>query len=85
MEARATFDSRASTRAFMVVLVAVVAALLVGGAGGYIVRALTYSVARTVTTDAHRPFVVESVPYSSPEASPAVAPLRDPNGYEIHI
>ena len=85
MEARASFDSRSSTRALIVLMVAIVAALVVGGASGYIVRAFTYSIPSTTTTDIHRPFVVEPVPYSSPAASPAQVPLRDPNGYEIHI
>lgn len=85
MEARASFDSRSSTRALTVLMVAIVAALLVGGAGGYIVRGFTYSVSSSTTTDTHRPFVVEPVPYSSPAASPAVQPIRDPRGFEVPI
>lgn len=85
MEARASFDSRSSTRALIVFMVAIVAALLVGGAGGYVVRGLTYSVSSSTTTDTHRPFVVEPVPYSSPAASPAVQPIRDPRGFEVPI
>ena len=85
MEARASFDSRSSTRALIVFMVAIVAALLVGGAGGYIVRGLTYSVSSSTTTDIHRPFVVEPVPYSSPAASPAAQPIRDPRGFEVPI
>jgi hypothetical protein len=85
MEARASFDSRSSTRALIVLMVAIVAALLVGGTGGYIVRGLTFSVAHTTTTDTHRPFVVEPVPYSSPAASPAVQPIRDPKGFEVPV
>jgi hypothetical protein len=85
MEARASFDSRSSTRALVVLMVAIVAALLVGGTGGYIVRGLTYSVSHTTTTDIHRPFVVEPVPYSSPSASPAVQPIRDPKGFEVPV
>ena len=85
MEARASFDSRSSTHALIVFMVAIVAALLVGGAGGYVVRGLTYSVSSSTTTDTHRPFVVEPVPYSSPAASPAVQPIRDPRGFEVPI
>jgi hypothetical protein len=85
MEARATFDSRSSTRALMVLMVAVVAALLVGATGGYAVRALTYSAPQRTTTDTHRPFVVEPVPYSSPAPSPAVQPIRDPKGFEVPV
>ena len=85
MEARASFDSRSSTRALIVFMVAIVAALLVGGTGGCVVRGLTYSVSSSTTTDTHRPFVVEPVPYSSPAASPAVQPIRDPRGFEVPI
>lgn len=85
MEARASFDSRSSTRVLIVLMVAIVAALLVGGTGGYIVRGLTYPVSSSTTTDTHRPFVVEPVPYSSPAASPAAEPTRDPRGFEVPI
>lgn len=84
MEARASFDSRSSTRALVVLMVAIVAALIVGGTGGYVVRALTFSV-QTTTTEVHRPFVVEQAPYSSPAASPAAQPTRDPRGFEVPI
>jgi hypothetical protein len=85
MEARASFDSRSSTRALVVLMVAIVAALLVGGTGGYVVRGLTYSATSSTTTDIHRPFVVEPIPYSSPAASPAAEPTRDPRGFEVPI
>jgi hypothetical protein len=85
MEARASFDSRSSTRALIVLMVAIVAALLIGGTGGYAVRALTYSAPKSTTTDTHRPFVVEPVPYSSPSASPTVQPIRDPKGFEVPV
>lgn len=84
MEARASFDSRSSARALVVLMVAIVAALIVGGTGGYVVRALTFSV-QTTTTEVHRPFVVEQAPYSSPAASPAAQPTRDPRGFEVPI
>ncbi|HET9781026.1 MAG TPA: hypothetical protein VFR33_04535 [Candidatus Dormibacteraeota bacterium] len=64
--------------------VAILAALLVGGTGGYVVRALTYSVATTVT-ETQRPFVVESAPYSSPAPKPPAEPTRDPKGFEVPI
>jgi hypothetical protein len=85
MEARASFDSRSSTRALVVLMVAIVAALLVGGTGGYVVRGLTYSATSSTSTDTHRPFVVEPIPYSSPAASPAAEPTRDPRGFEVPI
>lgn len=85
MEARATFDNRSSTRALMVLIVAVLAALIVGGTGGYVVRALTYSVSNTTTPAVHRPFVVEQAPYSAPAQSPAPEPTRDPKGFEVPI
>jgi hypothetical protein len=84
MEARAEFINWSSTRALVVLMVAVVAALLVGGAGGYMVRALTYS-ASTSVTDTTRPFVVEPAPYSSPARTPAALPTRDPKGFEVPI
>lgn len=84
MEARATLQSDSSIRALMVLIAAIVAALLVGGASGYAVRALTYSVA-TTTTQVQRPFVVEQAPYSSPAASRAPEPTRDPRGFEVPI
>lgn len=85
MEARAEFNNSSSTRALVVLMVAIVAALLVGGTGGYIVRALTYSVVANPTVDTHRPFVVEPVPYSSPAPTPSPEPLRDPKGFEVPI
>ena len=84
MEARATLQSESSIRALMVLIAAVVAALLVGGAGGYAVRALTFSV-QTTSTEVHRPFVVEQAPYNSSAASPAAEPTRDPRGFEVPI
>jgi hypothetical protein len=85
MEARASFDSPSPTRVLIVLMVAIAAALLVGGIGGYIVRGLTYSVSNTTTTDTHRPFVVEPVPYSSPAALPSAQPTRDPKGFEVPV
>ena len=84
MEARATLQSQSSISALMVLIAAVLAALLIGGAGGYAIRALTFSV-QPASTQVHRPFVVEQPPYSSPAASPAAEPTRDPRGFEVPI
>jgi hypothetical protein len=84
VEASASFDSRSSVRALIVLTMAIVVALLVGGTGGYIVRALTYSIPTTVT-ETHGPFVVEPAPYSSPAPTPPAQPTRDPNGFEVPI
>ncbi|HEV2475974.1 MAG TPA: hypothetical protein VGX22_05500 [Candidatus Dormibacteraeota bacterium] len=83
MEARASFDGRSSTRALVVLMVAIVAALIVGGTGGYVVRALTYSVSTTTTNQVHRPFVVEQPPYQAPAPSPVLQPIYDPKGYPV--
>jgi len=83
MEARASFDSRSSTRVLNVLMVAILAALVVGGTSGYIVRALTYSASTTTTTQVHRPFVVEQAPYQAPTPSQAPQPISDPKGYPV--
>jgi hypothetical protein len=82
MEARATFGgNQVATGVLRMFIAAVLVALLVGGAGGYIVRALTVSVStRTTANLTHRPFVVEQAPYSSASPSTAPEPMRDPNG-----
>jgi hypothetical protein len=82
MEARATFGGNQVAAGVLRMLVAaVLVALLVGGAGGYIVRALTVSVETPTSGNVtHRPFVVEQAPYSSPSPSTAPEPMRDPNG-----
>jgi cell division protein FtsN len=85
MEARASFESRSSARALVVLMVAIVAALLVGGTGGYMFRVATDAAPIDNSTHAPRPFVVEPVPYSSPAASPAAQPTRDPKGFEVPI
>ena len=66
MQASAAFDSGSPVRAFVVLVAAVVAALLIGGMGGYAVRALTYPASAAITTAATpRPFVVEQAPYGA--------------------
>lgn len=67
---------------FTVALVA--AALLLGGAGGYLVRGWSPAAA-TPTTHTTHPFVTAPVPYSSPVLSPAPQPALDPNGFPIPI
>jgi hypothetical protein len=85
MEARATFGgNQVANGVLRTFIVAVLVALLVGGAGGYFVRSLTVSVSTpTTANDTHRPFVVEQAPYSSPSPSTAAEPMRDPNGGAI--
>ena len=82
MEARATFGgNQVAVGVLRLFIAAVLVALLVGGAGGYIVRALTVSVSTPTTANStHRPFVVEQAPYSSTSPSTAPEPMRDPNG-----
>ena len=82
MEARANYGgNQVATGVLRMFIAAVLVALLVGGAGGYIVRVLTVSVPTPTTANlTHRPFVVEQAPYSSPSPSTAPEPMRDPNG-----
>lgn len=84
MEARATFRGQSSTRALLILIAAITLSLIVGGAGGYVVRGTSYPV-RSTTIDVHRPFVVEQAPYASPAMSPAPEPTRDPRGFEVPI
>ena len=84
MDARATFSgSQSSTRFVSLLIAAVVAALILGGAGGYVVRGLNMATS-TPTTTTH-PFVIEQAPYSSPVVSPSPEPTRDPNGFAVPI
>jgi hypothetical protein len=69
-------------RTFTVVLVA--AALVLGGAGGYLVRGWSPAAAITTTHTTH-PFVIEQAPYSSPRPSPAPQPPLTPDGFTIPI
>ena len=72
MEAGATFGgTQIATGVLRTFIVLLFAALLVGGLGGYMVRALTSSPTTTVT-ETHRPFVVEQAPYSSATPLPTV-------------
>lgn len=85
MQARATFGAnQVANGVLRMFIAAVLVALLVGGAGGYIVRALTVSVStRTTANVTHRPFVVEQAPYSNPSPSTPPEPMRDPKGGAI--
>lgn len=87
MDARATVGgSLASTRILGFFIAALLAALLIGGVGGYLVRAVTYTITTTSSpTDAPRPFVVEQPPYSTAPESPPAEPIRDPNGFVVPI
>jgi hypothetical protein len=62
-----------------------VAALLLGGAGGYIIRGLAVPTSSMETRPLQRPFVTEQAPYSSPTPSPPAEPTRDPNGFLVPI
>ena len=85
MEARATLGgNQVAAGVIRIFIAAVLVALLVGGAGGYIARELTVSISTRTTPDVtHRPFVVEQAPYSSPSPSTPPEPMRDPNGRAI--
>jgi hypothetical protein len=66
-------------------MVAVLAAFLLGGTGGYLVRGLSLAASSTTTTITTHPFVTEPVPYSSPVPSPAQQPTLDPGGFTVPI
>jgi hypothetical protein len=85
VEARATFGgNQVATGVLRMFIAAVLVALLIGGAGGYLVRALTVSVSTPTTANVtHGPFVVEQAPYSSPSPSTPPEPMRDPRGGAI--
>ena len=87
MDARATLRTgRLPTSTLILFAIALVTALLLGGAGGYIVRALTSAALAAPSTHAiTTPFVVQSPPYSAPKVSPAATPIRDPKGNVIPI
>lgn len=82
MEARAVFrETRVPAGRAGVLVLALVAAFLVGGGGGYLVRGL----GSEPTTPAHQPFVVEQAPYSTSLPAPAAEPTRDPKGFAVPI
>jgi len=88
MQARGSFRGAPPSTAVVWLFVAgLLAAFLLGGAGGYLVRGLDSTVSTTTTnsTDAHHSFVIESPPYSTPALSPAPDPTTDPSGHLIPI
>ena len=85
MEARATFTgAQVPTALIRMFMIAVLAAFLLGGAGGYLVRGSTLGGRPTspVTTS---PFVTEQPPNYSPRPSAIPEPTRDPNGFAVPI
>lgn len=85
MEARASRTVRLQTGVVFMFVVGLVAAFLLGGTGGYVVRGLTVPASSTTTYVSPHPFVIEQAPYSSPSAAPLPEPMRDPNGNVIPI
>lgn len=84
MEARARFSGAGiPTGVVFMFIVALLAAFLLGGAGGYVVRGLGSSA--TTTNPTSHPFVVEPVPYTSPAVSPVPQPTLDPKGFAVPI
>jgi hypothetical protein len=85
MDARAAIrDGRLPTSTLIIFAVALVAAVLLGGTGGYLIRGLSFTAA-TGNHSVVTPFVVQSPPYSAPKVSPAATPVLDPNGHVIPI
>lgn len=86
MEARATFGGAQVTAGLLRLFVGTVfAALVIGGAGGYVIRGVTTSTATGTTTDVHRPFVIEQPPYSQPSSSPRPQPIYAPDGNPVPV
>jgi hypothetical protein len=62
MQARATVGGyQLATGVMRMFIAAVLIALAVGGTGGYVVRALTYSASINAIPESHRPFVIEQL------------------------
>ena len=87
MEARATlYGAQVPTALIRMFIAALLAAFVLGGAGGYVVRALTASVSTgTNSAVTQQPFVKEQAPYSTPRSSPIPEPTRDPKGFVVPI
>lgn len=86
MEARATFGGTQVTAGLLRLFVAALfAALVIGGAGGYVIRGVTTSSAPGTPTDVHRPFVIEQPPYSQPTSSPRPQPIYAPDGNPVPV
>jgi hypothetical protein len=85
MESRASIRPARIQTGVMVAFVALIAAFLLGGTGGYLVRGLTLPSTSTTTYFSPHPFVIEQAPYSAPSASPVPEPMRDPGGNVVPI
>jgi hypothetical protein len=88
MQARAGFRNvHLPAGRLSLIVIAVLAAFLLGVGGGYLARGLSSSAPSTATNSTHnqRPFVVEPVPYGAAGPSPASEPTRDPKGFAVPI
>jgi len=85
MAARASLRGARLETGVVFAFVVLIAAFLLGGTGGYLVRGLSLPAAATNSDTTRRPFVVEQAPYSSPAYSPAPEPTRDPKGFVVPI
>jgi hypothetical protein len=72
------------TGVIRVFLIALVAAFLLGGTGGYLMRGSSAPASTTTGAETH-PFVVEQPPYGYPAPSPASQPTLDPAGHTVPI
>ena len=83
MEARASFrQARIPTGVALLFMACLLAALVVGGASGYLVRAWTAPASVTTTTvDQTIPRHTEGIPYSTPYPVQVSPRPDDPNGY----
>lgn len=83
MEARATFrQARIPIGVVLLFMACLLAALLLGGAGGYLVRAWTSPPSITTTTvDQAIPRQTEGIPYSTPLPVQLSPRPDDPNSY----
>jgi len=88
MEARATFRAARPAGAIATFIVALLAALLVGGAGGYLIRGLSIPAASTPASQS-TVRVVASPHYGGqlPSPTPSSSPyqITDPSGRVITI
>ena len=82
MEARALLLGTLPARAIVTFVVALTAALLLGGLGGYLIRGLTIPAA-AAPAPLHSVTVVESPPYGAPPTSPVPYPTFGPPNQPI--
>lgn len=85
MDARANLRGAPSSTRVPMLIVALLAALVVGWIGGYAIRGLAVSTPSTNTVTSPRPFVIEPAPYGTPAVSPSPEPTRDPKGFAVPI